>query len=136
MEQVQTLGRGNGRQWIRIPCATCVQSRYSTITLTYYIMKRRITALLLVASLNACNYLDVVPDNVATLDNAFSMRSMAERYLFTCYSWLPDHGNVFQGNPGFTAGDELWFYNNITTNYAAWRIALGNQNVLNPISNF
>ena len=99
-------------------------------------MKRRITALLLVTSLNACNYLDVVPDNVATLDSAFSMRSMAERYLFTCYSWLPDHGNVFQGNPGFTAGDELWFYNNITTNYAAWRIALGNQNVLNPISNF
>ncbi|MEC3878962.1 RagB/SusD family nutrient uptake outer membrane protein [Parapedobacter sp. 10938] len=99
-------------------------------------MKRKIIAICLAATLHACSYLEVVPDNVATLDNAFSMRSMAERYLFTCYSWLPNHADVFRGNPGFTAGDEFWFYSNITTNYNSWRIALGNQNVLDPIANF
>ena len=34
------------------------------------------------------SWLDIVPDNVATLDNAFALRTTAERYLFTCYSYL------------------------------------------------
>ena len=36
-------------------------------------------------SIASCNYLDVVPDNVPTLDNAFSDRYTAEQYLATCY---------------------------------------------------
>src|SRR3546814_823881 len=99
-------------------------------------MKNQIIIFFEAAIMSSCNYLDVVPDKVATLDNAFSMRSMAERYLFTCYSWMPEHGDVFAGNPGFTAGDEFWFYDNVTQDYKAWRIALGNQNVLDPILNF
>ncbi len=86
--------------------------------------------------MSGCNYLDVVPDNVATLDNAFNMRSTAEKYLFTCYSWMPKHADVFQGNPGFVAGDEIWFHNNINQNYPAWFIATGSQNILQPYSNF
>src|SRR3546814_4449632 len=90
-------------------------------------MKNQIIIFFAAAIMSSCNYLDVVPDKVATLDNAFSMRSMAERYLFTCYSWMPEHGDVFAGNPGFTAGDEFWFYDNVTQDYKAWRIALGNR---------
>jgi hypothetical protein len=37
-----------------------------------------------------CNYLDIVPDNVATMSHAFSNRAALERYLFTCYSYFPD----------------------------------------------
>lgn len=37
-------------------------------------------------------YLDIVPDNVATLDYAFKDRVRAEQYLFTCYSYMPRHG--------------------------------------------
>lgn len=35
------------------------------------------------------DYLDVVPDNVPTLDHAFANRHACEGYLFTCYSYLP-----------------------------------------------
>ena len=31
----------------------------------------------------------MVPDNTATLDDAFESREMAERYLHTCYSYQP-----------------------------------------------
>ena len=40
-------------------------------------------------SIASCNYLDVVPDNVPTLDNAFSDRYTAEQYLATCYWGMP-----------------------------------------------
>ncbi|HMR19940.1 MAG TPA: RagB/SusD family nutrient uptake outer membrane protein, partial [Sphingobacterium sp.] len=86
--------------------------------------------------LTSCNYLDVVPDNVATLDNAFSMRSAAERYLFTCYSWLPNDGQYYGDNAALTAGDEMWFLTDLPDEQYAWRIATGNQNVVNPLVNF
>ena len=48
-------------------------------------MKRIFTALICLGSLCSCvDYLDVVPDNIATLDIAFNNRSSAERYLTTC----------------------------------------------------
>src|SRR3546814_17785080 len=58
---------------------------------------------------SACNYLDVVPDNVATVEYAFRMRSQAEKYLFTCYSYLPKYGN-WGNNPGLLTGDEIWLF--------------------------
>lgn len=55
----------------------------------------------------SCNdYLDIVPDDLATIDHAFSMRAQAERYLFTCYSYLPVHGKV-GSNPALVGGDEI-----------------------------
>lgn len=85
----------------------------------------------------ACDkYLDVVPDNVATIDNAFSMRSTAEKYLFTCYRYLPSHASRTD-NPVFTAGDEFWFYNPfIGFSAPGWQIARGNQGVVEPILNY
>ena len=51
------------------------------------------------------SFLDVVPDNVATIDQAFKLRNEAEKYLFTCYSYIPKNGDaVF--NIAFLAGDE------------------------------
>lgn len=57
---------------------------------------------------SACNYLDVVPDNIATIDNAFTSREMAEKFLFTCYSYMPAHANPF--SQSFFIGDEFWTY--------------------------
>lgn len=85
--------------------------------------------------LGSCNYLDVVPDNVATLENAFAMRSTAEQYLFTCYAYMPGHGEPYGQNPGFTAGDEIWFYQNISGR-PAWQVAIGNQSVVDPYINY
>src|SRR5687767_2609787 len=85
-------------------------------------------------------YLDVVPDNIATLDNAFTQRASAEKYLFTCFSYMPRHGdfngsNV--GNPAFTAGDEMWIMyppRDVGTNF--WNIARGEQNSNNPLGDY
>ncbi len=91
--------------------------------------------LLLFASLfSACkNYLDIVPDNVATIDNAFSNRKEAEKYLYTCYSYLPWH-NTASGNVGFLGADELWTpgYDSFST----WEVGRGNQNINDPYMNF
>ncbi|MEH6304084.1 RagB/SusD family nutrient uptake outer membrane protein [Olivibacter sp. CPCC 100613] len=95
--------------------------------------------LLSIMLLPACNkYMDIVPDNVAELEQAFSMRTMAERFLFTCYSWIP-RGFDLGANPALLAGDEFWL--NSTTNYSQgnypnWYIALGTQNVNSPLLNY
>jgi hypothetical protein len=63
-------------------------------------------------SFSCKEYLDVVPDSVATIDNAFTQRTSAERYLFTCYSYMPQHGLLNGndcGNLAFNAADELWY---------------------------
>ena len=47
----------------------------------------------LIIVLSSCDsFLDIVPDDIATIDNAFTMRAQAEKYLFTCYYYLPAHG--------------------------------------------
>lgn len=78
-------------------------------------------------------YLDIVPDNVATIDYAFRLRSTAERYLFTCYNYMPALGN-FDGNPGNASGDEYWLP--VVNNSNAWQIARGFQNIVNSYMNY
>lgn len=86
---------------------------------------------ILLTYLGSCKeYLDIVPDNIATIEYAFRMRASAEKYLFTCYSFLPELGNL-STSPGLYGGDELWFVRP-TANYAPWEIAKGNQNVNSP----
>ena len=79
------------------------------------------------------NYLDVIPDNMATIDNAFAMRNVAERYLFTCYSWMPYHNSI-GGNPAFFGGHELWPIPNNTD--PTWSLPRGQQNAQSPIANY
>ena len=79
------------------------------------------------------NYLDIVPDNIATLDHAFSMRTTAEKFLFTCYSYLPAHG-AFNSNVANAAGDEFWLPG--SNDGQAWQIARGYQRVVDPYMNF
>ena len=53
----------------------------------------------LIIVLSSCDsFLDIVPDDIATIDNAFTMRAQAEKYLFTCYYYLPAHG-LLEANP-------------------------------------
>lgn len=54
--------------------------------------------------LNACgDYLDVVPDNVGTIEHSFSNRNEAEKYLFTCYSYIPEYHSE-RANVGLMGG--------------------------------
>lgn len=85
-------------------------------------------------------YLDIVPDNVATIDYAFRNRLEAEKYLFTCYSYLPNYAEL-SNNPGLLGSDEL------VTNYPGafnfsdidptmMEILLGLQNKVNPVADY
>lgn len=95
-------------------------------------------ALMLFVSPACKKYLDIVPDNVPTIDNAFTSKNEAEKFLFNCYSYLPNDGNPMS-NPGFLAGDELWIPNSRRGTFDTggglmlWDIALGRQNSANPI---
>lgn len=88
------------------------------------------TVLLLAPSCK--KYLDVVPDNVATIDNAFALRNEAEKYLYTCYSFLPKDGDPLY-NIGYMAGDEVWtpLDEREFISYG-FRSARGGQNAANP----
>ncbi len=99
-------------------------------------MRKYIVILIAVMAtvLGSCNkYLDIVPDNVATIDYAFRLRSTAEKFLFTCYSYMPAQGD-YNSNPAFFGGDELWLVPTNTSN--PWQIARGAQRVVNPFCNF
>ncbi|OUN76135.1 hypothetical protein B5G09_11415 [Alistipes sp. An54] len=59
-------------------------------------MKRKITILTLLTIVfccYSCNYLDIVPDELPTEEDAFNDRYAAERYLYSCYSHLPNQRN-------------------------------------------
>jgi hypothetical protein len=83
------------------------------------------------------SYLDVVPDDVATMEHAFSTRNTTQRFLMTCYWYLPNltsYGN----NPAFIGGDELWWCidaESMNTNDVAY-LAKGLQNINDPYLNF
>ena len=55
------------------------------------------------------DYLDVIPDNIPTIDIAFNNRATALNFLATCYTYIPEHANVVQ-NFSMLAGDEVWYY--------------------------
>lgn len=85
---------------------------------------------------SSCTYLNVVPDNIATIDNAFTSREMAEKFLFTCYSYMPAHANPF--SQAFFIGDEFWTYlPNESQFYLPFEvIARGNQGIVSPALNY
>lgn len=84
---------------------------------------------LLFLGLGACKkYLDVVPDGVATIENAFTSRAQAQKYLFTCYSYMPEESNL-SDDPGIEGGDEIW---DVATKGGYFNIAKGLQNTVSP----
>lgn len=89
----------------------------------------------------ACNnYLDIVPDDgMATLETAFTMRSTAIRYLYTCYGFLTSEGHL-DNDHGYMSGDELWSIYDRRESGAYWsgamfNVARGFQNATNPYGN-
>ncbi|MGS2740002.1 RagB/SusD family nutrient uptake outer membrane protein [Sinomicrobium sp. M5D2P17] len=105
-------------------------------------MKKILSIILLAVLLvfpGGCNkYIDIVPDNIAELRMAFASRTMAERYLHTCYSWIPKGFNL-STNAALLAGDEFWM--NSTTNFGQggwpnWYIAMSGQNSNSPLLNY
>jgi hypothetical protein len=83
------------------------------------------------------DYLDVVPDNVATIDDAFENRTSAERYLATCYYYMPRFDNISE-NIALMGSDEWWAIEDSwygTDIYYGLRIQQGYQNIDDPYFN-
>lgn len=103
--------------------------------------KLKITILIFTLVFNfACSdYLDVVPDNVPTIDHAFLDRTSAERYLATCYTYFPNLSDPGD-DPSILGSDEWWaieddYYNSRNQSYAGLKIKKGEQNSNNPLFN-
>jgi len=96
--------------------------------------------LILIIFFSSCkqDYLDVIPDNIPTIDIAFNNRATALNFLATCYTYIPEHANVVQ-NFSMLAGDEVWYYAEndfYMNNETSFRLAKGMQNVSNPYLNY
>ncbi len=103
-------------------------------------MKKTYIMVLVMTAMLGCkkSYLDIVPDNIPTLDNAFANRNEAEKYLFTCYSYLPQEGHPDK-NPAISGGDEAWTYWPMSEDYFyldPYQISRGEQNKVNPYMNY
>ena len=82
----------------------------------------------------SCNYLDIVPDSIATIeDNAFSMKEPAERFMATCYSYMPKEGNA--ATPNLLGGDEIWLPPDFSASNFK-NLAMGNQRVNSPFLDY
>jgi hypothetical protein len=101
-------------------------------------MKKYIFILLLIGSHGCSDYLDVVPDNIATIDILFNTRSSAEKFLTNCYGYVPHHAD-FKKNFSLVAGDDIWYYAEkdfYINNETSLRLAKGLQNSNNPYCNY
>ena len=95
---------------------------------------KKLIILYFILSLVSCNYLDVVPDNVATIDNAFTDKYNTEKYLFTCYSYLPKMGSINE-NPALLGSGEVSM-NSTHINSMGLKLANGYQSVSDPVFNY
>ena len=82
------------------------------------------------------DFLDIVPDNTATIEHAFKKRSQAEGYLYGIYGFLPLFSRP-DYNPAFLAGEESWLFDGFTAfSDNPWRIATGEQGTQSPLCNY
>lgn len=94
---------------------------------------------LLIASITfctvlSCDYLDVVPDNLPTIDHAFSDRYAAENFLATCYWGMPKAAG-WNENPAMFGSLEMIFNKeNATTGGMVF--GLGNDSPTNVYINY
>lgn len=89
-------------------------------------------------------YLDVTPDNVATLNSSFANANETQSYLVgNCYSILQRMADVIR-NPGFTSSGEIIIPIDLPSNQslpaygqdAGFNLMRGFQNAQNPIMNY
>jgi len=85
----------------------------------------------------SCDFLDVVPDNVPTIDHAFANRTEAQRYLYGLLGGMPDVGN-YQGDPALCGSDELWISESAysTNPRTLTRLLKGEQGPVDPLANY
>ena len=93
---------------------------------------------IVLAGMASCNWLDVIPDNMPTISDAFSNRATAEKSLFSCYSYLLEPMSICFYHPAyFTNRDEFEYsIDSRIVDYPASKIARGEQNINAPLLNY
>jgi SusD family. len=91
-------------------------------------------SVLMALILYSCNFLDVVPDNVATLDHAFSDRYTTEQYLATCYWGMPKSAG-WNENPAIFGALEMIF-NKENRTAGGMRFGLGEDSPTSALINY
>ena len=108
-------------------------------------MKKIIVSISFILTVILCNtscsdYLDIVSEGTPDMETAFSNKTNARKFLFTCYSYLPKWDQ--SGSIGFLAGDEHWLIPKGTgfidqrLSLNAWEIGRGEQNSNDPYQNY
>lgn len=69
-------------------------------------INRLLIAASLLFSLASCDYLDIVPDEKEKAEDAFEDLNAAQRYLYSCYAYLPLPANG-SGSLDLMTGDEV-----------------------------
>lgn len=96
-----------------------------------------IAASIFTSLISSCNFLEVIPDNIATIDYAFRNKTVAEKFLFTCYSYRPPIGDV-RLDPAMNGSDETWMFYGIASQPPLTNALIGRgfQGSTDPILNF
>ncbi|MEN7547739.1 RagB/SusD family nutrient uptake outer membrane protein [Rapidithrix thailandica] len=96
---------------------------------------KKITCLFaLLIGLNACNYLDIVPKDISTLDDAFKRPNEALNFLYSTYSFMPNENDMFDAI-GLWGTDEMvtpWD----RSHYHAKRMMRGELNASSPFFDY
>ena len=103
----------------------------------YIMMKHLYRLIIYIATITlllSCDFLDVVPDNVATIDNAFSDRYTVEKYLVTCYWGMPKSAG-WNENPAIFGALEMIFNKEGRTD-GGMRFGLGEDSPTSALINY
>ena len=104
---------------------------FKSITLSLFIMASVIFS-------GCSDYLNIVPDNITTVDKMFENKSKILQALATCYSFIPDKFNDHY-RTNLTLGNEYMFptiYAHRTDVFVSNRIMMGDQNADAPYLNY
>lgn len=87
-----------------------------------------------VLTVTSCDFLDVVPDNVATEEHAFADRYTVEKYLASCYWRVPKTASVNE-NPGIHGAMEMIF-NTEYSSTVSMKLGLGQDSPTSALMNY
>ncbi|SNY95407.1 RagB/SusD family nutrient uptake outer membrane protein [Flagellimonas pacifica] len=99
------------------------------------LLKGLMTILLILNTMACSDYVDVVPENIAVIEDAFETRDSAERFLATLYGYLPAYENA-NANPALSSGDEIFVNTNVSRNWPSAILAQGGQTVSSPLMGY
>ncbi|MDR1864502.1 MAG: RagB/SusD family nutrient uptake outer membrane protein [Bacteroidales bacterium] len=93
-------------------------------------------AITAVALFPSCDYLDVVPEEIITIEHAFRNRTETQKFMYGCFSNMPDVGNMEQ-DPAMLGSDEIWVEQSITNYNVRMRgLVTGMQGTVSPLANY